>query len=237
MDSALSSAPLVLQAHAYRCNGFRDQRAILVRRFAFHEAHATPVLEDARVGHKARAAAAADERDAHVDGNDSDRLRMQRARRRAHGHVEQRHDRAAVHGAEAVGHLRLDGQRQACAALTERVGLNLEVLEKRDLLLVLAREVDVHTMVAPPSTAIAWPVMWRDASEASSTASPFRSSSPPSRRVGVHSWISFPAVSSVARVILEGKKPGQIAFTVMPCTPHSAASWRVRPTTPCLVAV
>ena len=38
-------------------------------------------------------------------------------------------------------------------------------------------------------------------------------------------------------VIFDGKKPGQMAFTVMPCTPHSAASWRVRPTRPCLVAV
>ena len=70
--------------------------------------------------------------------------------------------------------------------------------------------------------------MWRDASEASSTARPFRSSSLPRRLVGVQSRISSPAVSSVARVIFEGKKPGQIAFTVMPCSPHSAASARVK---------
>src|SRR5687768_13645573 len=131
----------------------------------------------------------------------------------------------------------LDRHRQPRRARAELVGLDLEVLEIRNLLLVLARKLDFHTMVAPPSTAIAWPVMWREASEASSTTRPFRSSSLPRRLVGVDSRISSPVVPSVARVIFEGKKPGQIAFTVMPCSPHSAASARVKFTRPPLVAL
>src|SRR5687768_18544261 len=78
----------------------------------------------------------------------------------------------------------LDRHRQPRRARAELVGLDLEVLEIRNPLLVLARKLDFHTMVAPPSTAIAWPVMWREASEASSTARPFRSSSFPSLRLG-----------------------------------------------------
>src|SRR5690606_25632687 len=110
--------------------------------------------------------------------------------------------------------------------------------DEGNLLLVLPRVLDVHhRIVAPPSTAIACPVMWRPASEARRTARPFRSSSLPRRRVGVSSSTALPAASRVARVIFEGKKPGQIAFTVMPCSPHSAAHCRVRPTRPCFVAL
>src|SRR6185436_103801 len=163
---------------------------------------------------------------------------VQGARRGAHRHVEQRHDDAAVRGAEAVGELLADRHRKARTALAELVGLDLQVLDERDALLVIAREFErAHMMVAPPSTAIAWPVMWRDASDASSTARPFRSSLLPKRRFGVISRMESDILSSVALVIFDGKNPGQMAFTVMPCTPHSAASWRVSPTRPCLVAV
>src|SRR3954470_17224576 len=140
--------------------------------------------------------------------------------------------------------MRLDRQRKLGGALSQLVGDDLEVRKKRDLLLVLARVVEraqltrvAHMTVAPPSTAIACPVMWREASEASSTTRPFRSSSLPTRPVGVVSRMSCMSLPSVALVILEGKNPGQMAFTVMPCAPHSAASWRVRPTRPCLVAL
>src|SRR5262245_53500520 len=227
----------VLEANSDRRYGLGDQRAILVLRLGLDEAHATPILENARVGREALAGRAADERAAEVDRDHADRLRVQRAGRGAQRDVEQRHDDAAVRGAEAVGELRLDRQREPRRALAERVGLDFQVLDEGNFLLVFPREVDVHTMVIPPSTAIACPVMCRPASEASSTARPFRSSSLPRRRFGVRSTIAADILSNVARVIFDGKNPGQIAFTVMPCTPHSAASWRVRPTTPCLVAV
>src|SRR2546421_10783227 len=109
--------------------------------------------------------------------------------------------------------------------------------DERDALLVVARELDIHITVAPPSTAMAWPVMCRDASDAKSTARPFRSSSLPRRLVGVQSRINSPVVPSVALVIFDGKKPGQMAFTVMPCCPHSAASARVKFTRPPLLAL
>src|SRR4051812_4968883 len=162
---------------------------------------------------------------------------MQGARRGAQRHVEERHDDAAVHGAQAVGEMRLDRQREPGAAFAERLGQDPEVRDERDLLLVLPRELDLHMMVAPPSTAIAWPVMCREASEARSTASPFRSSSLPRRLVGVQSRISSPVVPSVAWVIFDGKNPGQMAFTVMPNWPHSAASARVKFTRPPLVVL
>src|SRR5690349_12692773 len=135
--------------------------------------------------------------------------------------------------------MRRDRHREPRRAFVERLGADLQMLDERDALLVVARELQyvVHMTVAPPSTAIACPVMCRDASEASSTVRPFRSSSLPKRLFGVQSRISSPVVSSVTWVILEGKKPGQIAFTVMPCCPHSAASARVKFTTPPLVAL
>src|SRR4051812_4341893 len=125
-----------------------------------------------------------------------------------------------MHRAQAVGEVRLDRQRKLRRAVTQLLGPDLQVRYERDLFLIIPRELQpgvfTHITVAPPSTAIAWPVMWREASEASSTASPFRSSSLPSRFVGVQSRISSPVVPSVALVIRDGKKPGQIAFTVMP---------------------
>src|SRR5436305_8696224 len=117
--------------------------------------------------------------------------------------------------------MRFDRQREPRAAFAERLGEDPEVRDERNALLVFARELDVHMMVAPPSTAIAWPVMCRDASEARSTARPFRSSSLPRRLVGVQSRISSPVVPSVAWVMFDGKKPGQIALTVMPWLPHT----------------
>ena len=71
-------------------------------------------------------------------------------------------------------------------------------------------------MVAPPSTTSVWPVMCAPASEASSTVAPFRSWSLPTRPVGVLSMIICRSLPRVALVIFEGKKPGQMAFTVMP---------------------
>src|SRR3954468_2156400 len=166
---------------------------------------------------------------------------MERTRRRAQRHVEQRHDGAAMHGAEAVPEMSFNRHGEPRRALAELFGEDLQVRDKRNFLLVFTRVLhahrSAHMIVAPPSTAIAWPVMCRDASEASSTTRPFRSSSLPRRLFGVTSSTSLPSVSSVAFVIFEGKNPGQIAFTVMPCSPHSAASWRVRPTSPCLVAL
>ena len=71
----------------------------------------------------------------------------------------ERHDDAAVRGAEAVGEMALDWQREPRSALAQLVGLDPQVLQERDLLLVFAGELEVHTIVAPPSTAIACPVM------------------------------------------------------------------------------
>ena len=72
--------------------------------------------------------------------------------------------------------------------------------------------------------ASAWPVTWRDASDARNTTLPFRSSSPPNRPSGVSASTSRSMRSSVTLVIFDGKKPGQIALTLMLCSPHSAAS-------------
>ena len=75
------------------------------------------------------------------------------------------------------------------------------------------------------------------ASEANSAAMPFRSSSPPRRRSGASAITRSAIFSSVAWVIFDGKKPGQIALTVMPNWPHSPASARVKFTTPPLVVL
>ena len=70
------------------------------------------------------------------------------------------------------------------------------------------------------------------ASLAYSSVMPFRSSSSPRRRSGALAIsLSTPRFSSVPRVILLGKKPGQMALTVMPYLPHSQASARVKLTT------
>src|SRR5207245_5493175 len=121
----------------------------------------------------------------------------------------------------------LDRQREPRGSLAERLGEDLEVRDEGDALLVIAREgepgVAGHITLAPPSTAIACPVMWRESSEASSTTSPFRSSSLPRRLVGVQSRISSPVVPSVAWVIFAGQKPGRMRLTRMPCCAHWAA--------------
>src|SRR5256885_5805732 len=226
---------LVQYAHGRHRLG--DQRAIGILRLAFDEAETSAILQHARLGIELGAVAGADERGRQIDGDDADRLRVQRARRGAERDIEERDDDAAVHRAEAVGEMRLDRQRQARRAFAERLDEDPQVRDERNALLIFAREFNVHMMVAPRSTAIAWPVMCRDASEASSTARPFRSSSLPRRLVGVQSRISSPVVPSVALVILEGKNPGQIALTVMPNWPHSAASARVKLTRPPLVVL
>src|SRR6267142_746532 len=232
---------LLLQSYPYRGNRLGHQRAVLVLRLALDENHAAAVLQHASFGEQPCPAAAADEGGAHVDGDHAQGIRVKRARRGAQRDVEERHDDAAVEGADAVGEMRLDRQREPSGALAERLGEDLEVRDEGNALLVVAREGELgvagHITLAPPSTAIACPVMWREASEASSTTSPFRSSSFPSRRVGVQSRISSPVVSIVARVIFEGKKPGQMALTVMPCCPHSAARARVKFTRPPFVVL
>jgi hypothetical protein len=75
------------------------------------------------------------------------------------------------------------------------------------------QEVDVaavqqggHQMiVAPPSTTRIWPVMWPPASEASSSAGPIRSVSPPSLPSGVSRSIRSLCSPMVAAVIFDGK--------------------------------
>src|SRR3989441_3832289 len=232
---------LLLQSYSHGGNRLGYQRAVLVLRLTLDEDHAAAVLQHPRLGEQPCPAAAADEGGAHVDGDHAQGIRMKRARRGAQRHVEERQDDAAVDGADAVGEMGLDRQREPRGSLAERLGEDLEVRDEGDALLVVAREgepgVTGHITLAPPSTAIACPVMWREASEASSTTSPFRSSSFPRRLVGVQSRISSPVVSIVAWVIFEGKKPGQMALTVMPCWPHSAASARGKFTRPPFVVL
>src|SRR5256885_1008477 len=232
---------LLLQSYSHGGNRLGYQRAVLVLRLALDEDHAAAVLQHPRLGTQPCAAPAADEGSAHVDGDHAQGIWMKRARRGAQRDVEERHDHAAVERADAVGEMGLDRQREPCAPLAERLGEDLEVRDEGNALLVVAREgepgVAAHITLAPPSTAIACPVMWREASEASSTTSPFRSSSFPRRLVGVQSRISSPVVPSVAWVIFEGKKPGQMALTVMPCCPHSAARARVKFTRPPFVVL
>src|SRR5947208_3499823 len=231
----------VLQSYSHRGNRLGHQRAVLVLRLALDEDHAAAVLQHPRLGEQPCAAAAADEGSAHVDGDHAQGIRMKRARRGAQRDVEERHDHAAVDRADAVGEMGLDRQREPRAPLAEHLGEDLEVRDEGNALLVVASEGELgvagHITLAPPSTAIACPVMWREASEASSTTSPFRSSSFPRRLVGVQSRISSPVVPSVAWVIFEGKKPGQMALTVMPCCPHSAARARVKFTRPPFVVL
>src|SRR2546426_786018 len=137
------------------------------------------------------------------------------------------HQRAVL-----VFRLAVDEDHAAAVLQTPRLG-------EQPCAAAVADEGSAHGDVdhAPASTAIACPVMWREASEASSTTSPFRSSSLPRRLVGVQSRISSPVVPSVAWVIFEGKKPGQMALTVMPCCPHSAARARVKFTRPPFVVL
>src|SRR2546421_12506749 len=181
--AAMADPPwlLLLQSYSYRGNRLGHQRAVLVLRLALDEDHAAAVLQHPRLGEQPCAAAAADEGSAHVDGDHAQGIRMKRARRGAQRDVEERHDHAAVERADAVGEMGLDRQREPCAPLAERLGEDLEVRDEGNALLVVAGEgepgVATHITLAPPSTAIACPVIWREASEASSTTSPFRSSS------------------------------------------------------------
>src|SRR6185369_10944362 len=85
-----------------------------------------------------------------------------------------------------------------------------------------------HDELCPPSTAMHCPVICRAAFDARKTATPFRSSSPPRRRSGVPLMTRSPMRSRMPFAIFVGKKPGQIAFTLMPCGPHSEARARVK---------
>src|SRR5256885_16290179 len=101
----------------------------------------------------------------------------------------------------------LDRQREPRGSLAERLGEDLQVRDEGNALLVVAGEgelgVATHITLAPPSTAIACPVIWREASEASSTTSPFKASSVPRRLGRVPSRISSPVVASRASVTFE----------------------------------
>src|ERR671927_324956 len=81
----------------------------------------------------------------------------------------------------------------------------------------------VQTALMPPSTARHCPVIWRDASEARKTTAPFKSSSPPMRCSGALAITASATFSSRPADIFEGKKPGQMAFTLMLYLPHSEA--------------
>ncbi|MNW09033.1 hypothetical protein D3C71_2059310 [compost metagenome] len=75
-------------------------------------------------------------------------------------------------------------------------------------------------------------MMCLPAAVANSSAAPLRSSSSPRRCSGTPAHIaSTPSRSSEPLVIFDGKKPGASALTVMLCSPHSAASVRVKLTT------
>src|SRR5665647_1818767 len=83
--------------------------------------------------------------------------------------------------------------------------------------------------LTPPSTASHWPVMCLPAADAYNTHKPLRSSSSPRRLRGApEANFSSPTALSVPMVILLGKKPGQMALTVMLYLPHSTASARVK---------
>src|SRR5256886_17177728 len=193
---------LLLQSYSYCGNRLGHQRAVLVFRLAVDEDHAAAVLQHPRLGEQPCAAAAADEGSAHVDGDHAQGIRMKRARRGAQRDVEERHDHAAVDRADAVGEMGLDRQREPRAPLAEHLGEDLEVRDEGNALLVVASEGELgvagHITLAPPSTAIACPVMGREASEASSTPTPFGSWSVPRRLAGVQSLISAPAAPRVA---------------------------------------
>lgn len=72
---------------------------------------------------------------------------------------------------------------------------------------------------APPSTGSTWPLTCLEASLARKTTAPFKSSLLPSRRSGVRAMTASPMSSSRPADIFDGKKPGQIALTLMPYGP------------------
>src|SRR5690242_16705401 len=76
-----------------------------------------------------------------------------------------------------------------------------------------------------------------DASDANRTATPFKSSGPPTRFIGARSATASPIMSMMPRVILVGKKPGAIALTPMLYCAHSTASERVKLITPALLVL
>src|SRR6185437_3317757 len=138
--SAGSSRLFVQYAHGRRRLG--DQRAVLVLRFALDEAHAAAVLQHARIGVEPLAAPGVDERRALIDGDHADRLRMERARRGAERDIEERHDDAAMHRAETIGEVRLDRYREPRRAFAEAFGADLQMLDERDALLIITRELE-----------------------------------------------------------------------------------------------
>src|SRR5216683_7271672 len=209
-------------------HAFRHQVPGGVARLALAEDQGAAAAQHATFrGERARGGV--EEGHSQVDRDHAESNRNGGADRRAHRHVEQSHHHAAVREAPAVGQLLAQLQRDHRPALLAVPGPGAEQIEEGNL----EAEEGVahglgHAMQAPPSTAMYCPVMCREASEARKAMVPFRSSSPPSRPRGVAAITDFSIFSSRPRDILEGKKPGQMAFTLMPYLPHSEASARVK---------
>src|SRR6266581_113130 len=64
----------------------------------------------------------------------------------------------------------------------------------------------------------------------------FNSPAAPTRAIGLRALIEGSADSMAASARREWKKPGAMALTRIPCRPHEAASSRVRPNSPALLA-
>src|SRR5438128_3841075 len=94
-----------------------------------------------------------------------------------------------------------------------------------------------YLAVTPPSAAMIWPVMNAQASEANNATRPFKSSGPPTRLSGALFATSSPIIAMTPWVILVGKNPGAMAFTLMLYCAHSTASARVKFTTPPFVVL
>src|SRR5262249_24096633 len=97
-----------------------------------------------------------------------------------------------------------------------------------------------HTVRKPPSAMMMQPVTWADMSDARKTAGPAMSSGLPGRPSGV--WRMTMATKSgflarASALILVSISPGPMALTRTPSLPSSAASARVKPSTPCLEVV
>src|SRR3972149_4889649 len=178
----------------------------------------------------------AEKADAHVHGEHAGSDVVVASHRHAHHQVEHGHEHATVRGVPAVREFGpvLERHDGAHAALLDQPYAQVPDEGKGDAELGAGAH---QTTLEPPSTATIWPVMWREASEASSTAMPLRSCSSPRRASGVRAITFGPTSSRKLRVIFEGKKPGATAFTVILYSPPSPASARVKFTRPPLVVL
>src|SRR5262249_2446068 len=92
--------------------------------------------------------------------------------------------------------------------------------------------------VWPPSTTIAWPVMYDDASLARNTAGPAISSALAQRCIGTVAIVAGPVTGSSHRLRFRSVavQPGHSALTLTPSAAHSTASDFVREISPALAA-